>query len=102
MLNIKGAALVVAVIFASAASASAQDRCVNKAGEGQGTSRDPAMFAAYLQVLQSTNFAMSTGWAASNKKIGEAPGYTVTKLTSRCVAGGAGQICRIQATLCKN
>lgn len=95
------AVAAAAIVFvASAGSASAQ--CVNKAGEGTGNSKDAAMFQAYEAVLQATNWGMWSAWMASSQKVGVAPGYTVSKLSSKCTAGGLGQVCRVQATLCKN
>lgn len=94
------AAASAIVVFASAGSASAQ--CVNKAGEGTGNSKDSAMFQAYEAVLQATDWGMWSVWMASSQKVGVAPGYTVSKLSSKCAPGGIGQTCRVQATLCKN
>lgn len=94
------AVAAAAIVFASAGAASAQ--CVNKAGEGTGNSKDAAMFQAYEAVLQATDWGMWSVWMASSQKVGVAPGYTVSKLSSKCSAGGIGQVCRVQATLCKN
>lgn len=94
------AAAAAVVLIAGAGSASAQ--CVNKAGEGTGGSKDAAMFQAYEAVLQATDWGMWSKWMASSQKVGVAPGYTVSKLTSKCSAGGIGQVCRVQATLCRN
>ena len=93
-------AMAAGSLLASASAASAQG-CVNKAGEGTGSGRDAAMFQAYEAVLQATDWGMWSQWMASSQKIGVAPGYRVSKLTSKCSAGGLGQNCRVQATLCK-
>ena len=92
-------AVAAAVVACGATSASAQ--CVNKAGEGTGASKDAAMFQAYEAVLQATDWGMWSKWMATSQKVGVAPGYQVSKLTSKCTAGGIGQSCRVQATLCK-
>ena len=93
-------AVVSAFSLAAAGSAGAQT-CVNKAGEGTGSSKDAAMFQAYEAVLQATDWGMWSQWMASSQKIGVAPGYKVSKLSSKCQAGGLGQVCRVQATLCR-
>ena len=102
MLKISGlaAAAAVAALVAGAGSASAQG-CINKAGEGTGGSRESAMFQAYEAILQATDWGMWASWMATSQKVGVAPGYKVSKLSSRCSAGGMGQTCRVYATLCK-
>jgi hypothetical protein len=102
MLKLKVAAVAVAAaaLVAGAAGANAQT-CVNKAGEGTGGSKDAAMFQAYEAVLQATDWGMWSQWMASSQKVGVAPGYKVSKLSSSCKAGGLGQTCRVQATLCR-
>ena len=97
--NAIAVALAIGVALAGASGASAQ--CVNKAGEGTGASKDAAMFQAYEAVLQATDWGMWSKWMATSQKVGVAPGYQVSKLTSKCTAGGIGQSCRVQATLCK-
>lgn len=85
------------VVGATAASA----ECVNKAGEGTGGNRENAMFQAWEAVLQATSWGSWTQWITGGGKVGTAPGYKVSKVSSRCSAGGLGQVCRMQATLCK-
>lgn len=92
-------ALVAGAVAMGATSASAQ--CVNKAGEGTGGNKDNAMFQAWEAVLQATSWPMWSAWMAGGGKVGAAPGYKVSKVSSRCTAGGIGQVCRVQATLCK-
>ena len=103
--KVLAAAIVAAgIAFASVPAAEAQKAggaCVNKAGEGTGSSKDAAMFQAWEAVLQATDWGMWTGWMATSMKVGEAPGYKVSNLKSSCSAGGMGQVCRVQATLCQ-
>jgi hypothetical protein len=101
MSKIKAASLALAAgaLFAGTSAASAQ--CVNKAGEGTGGNKDAAMFQAYEAVLQATDWGSWAQWMASSQKVGVAPGYKVSKLSSRCQPGGIGQTCRVQATLCR-
>lgn len=98
-LKIAAIALAAGALVAGASSANAQ-QCVNKAGEGTGGNKDAAMFQAYEAILQATSWPMWSQWMASSQKVGVAPGYNVSKLSSKCSAGGMGQVCRVQATLC--
>lgn len=99
MSKIKLVTIAAAALFAAASGASAQS-CVNKAGEGTGGNKDSAMFQAYEAILQATSWPMWSQWMATSQKVGVAPGYTVSKLSSKCSPGGLGQTCRVQATLC--
>lgn len=92
-------AMVAGTFVIGATAANAQ--CVNKAGEGTGGNRDNAMFQAWEAVLQATDWGSWTVWISGGGKVGTAPNYKVSKLSSRCSAGGLGQVCRVQATLCK-
>jgi hypothetical protein len=84
-----------------AATAPAQAACINKAGEGTNTTVDGAKFQAYEAVLQATDWGMWSQWMASSQKVGVAPGYQVKNVKANCKAGGLGQTCIVQATLCK-
>ena len=101
MLKLKAIAIAVAAGTLAMGATSASAQCVNKAGEGTGGNKDSAMFQAYEAVLQATNWGMWSAWMATSQKVGVAPGYTVSKLSSKCTPGGLGQTCRVQATLCK-
>ena len=95
--------VVPALAFAGAllvASAAADAACVRKGGKGTGGSRDSAMFQAWEAVLQATSWGSWAGFMTSGMKVGTAPGYKVSNLKSSCSAGGLGQTCIIQATLC--
>ena len=74
--------------------------CVNKAASGTNVTRDGAMFQAWEAVLQATSWGSWGSFMTSGMKVGSAPGYKVSGLTSRCSPGGLGQTCIIQATLC--
>ena len=75
--------------------------CVNKAGQGTNSTQDGAKFQAWEAVLQATDWGAWATWMNSGAKVGTAPGYTVSKVSFRCKAGGIGQECVGQATLCK-
>jgi hypothetical protein len=90
----------VATLLALGGTASAQT-CVEKAAEGTGPTRDLAMRAAYDAALRAVDPQLGQRWSAGNMRIGEAPGYTVQKLTTKCAAGGSGQICRVEIIVCR-
>lgn len=76
--------------------------CVNKAGQGTGSTDDNARFQAWEAVLQATSWSSWASWMSSANVIGHAPGYQVKNLRQRCRAGGGlGRECTIQATLCQ-
>lgn len=101
MSRTKAAAIALATGFLLAGASGASAQCVNKAGEGTGGNKDSAMFQAYEAILQATSWPMWSQWMATSQKVGTAPGYTVSKMSSKCSAGGLGQVCRVQATLCR-
>ncbi len=90
-----------AVAPMAAAQGKAGATCVKKAGEGTGSSKDGALFQAWEAVLQATDWGSWASFMASGAKIGTAPGYKVSKVGQKCSPGGLGQVCRMQATLCK-
>lgn len=100
MRNLTKLAVLAAAAIAAASSADAAS-CVNKAGEGTGSTKDAAVFQGYEAVLQATDWGMWGQWMSSGAKVGTAPGYKVSNVKSSCTAGGLGQTCRVQATLCK-
>ena len=84
-----------------AAGAVAHAACVNKAGKGTGGNDESAKFQAWEAVLQGTDWGMWAQWMASSQKVGEAPGYKVSNVRTRCTAGGAlGRECVMQGKLC--
>jgi hypothetical protein len=98
----KFARLFVAAGVLVAAGAVAQAQCVSKAGKGTGGYNDSAKFQAWEAVLQATDWGSWASWMASSQKVGEAPGYKVSSLKSRCAAGGwLGRECVVGAKLCK-
>jgi len=97
---------VIAAVGASAlivaASAPADARtCINKAGQGTNTTEEGAKFQAYEAILQATDWGMWANWMVTSQKIGQAPGYTVSRVRFKCQPGGLGSTCVGQATLCK-
>lgn len=83
-------------------AATASVACVTKAGEGTAMTAEGAKFQAYEAILQATNWGSWASWMASSQKIGEAPGYKVSKVKYKCSQGtGLGATCIVRATLCK-
>jgi hypothetical protein len=95
--------LLLAATAVVAAAAVAQAECVTKAGKGTGGTDDSAKFQAWEAVLQATDWTSWGAWmVSSTTTIGQAPGYRVTNVKTKCEAGGMlGRQCRIQAKLCK-
>jgi hypothetical protein len=93
-------AVAVAVVTAAASPAFAQE-CYERAGEGTAPTRDEALRLAYEATLKATDQRLWQTWSAGARRVGDAPGWTVRKMTSNCAAGGAGQTCRIMVTLCR-
>ena len=102
MPNLKSIALAFAVSLTAGSGGALAQACFDKAAEGTGPSRDAAMRQAYAAVLQATDPQLLRAWTAASQRVGEAPGYTVRKLTSKCAQGGAGQSCRVEVNICKN
>lgn len=91
-----------ASLVLGAASPVLAKSCIQKAGQGTNTTEDGAKFQAYEAILQATDWGMWATWMASSQKIGEAPGYAVSRVRFKCQKGtGLGSTCVGQATLCK-
>jgi hypothetical protein len=93
--------LAAAALMLSLGSTAQAATCVNKAGEGTNTTEDGAKSQAYEAILQATDWGMWAAWMAAGQKIGDAPGYKVSKVKFKCTKGGLGSNCVGQATLCK-
>lgn len=94
-------ALSAATPAAAQAKAKAGGSCVSKAGEGTNSTVDGAKFQAWEAVLQATDWGVWSAMMASGQKVGNAPGMKVSNLKSSCKPGGLGQVCIVQATLCR-
>jgi hypothetical protein len=96
------AAVVLLSVASTGAFAQAKGgACVNKAGEGTNSTVDGAKFQAWEAVLQATDWGVWGAMMSSKQAVGNAPGMTVKNLKSTCKAGGLGQVCVVQATLCR-
>ena len=85
----------------SSVPAMAQSGCVRKAGEGTNSTLDGAKFQAWEAVLQATDWGIWSAMMATKQEIGVAPGMSVSNLRANCKPGGLGQVCVVQATLCR-
>lgn len=104
---VKAAALASMAAFVAGADVSpaeaqkAKQVCTNKAGQGTNTTVDGAKFQAWEAVLQAYDWSVWGAMMASKQQVGHAPGVAVRNLKSRCNPGGLGQICVVQASLCR-
>ncbi len=94
-------AIAVAALAIAAPSSAFAQECYDKAGEATASSRDEALKLAYEAALKATDQRLWQSWLAGGRRIGDAPGWTIRKMTSQCSAGGAGQNCRVMVTLCR-
>ena len=96
-----GAGLAAGILMLAPAAGHAAT-CQVKAGQGTGSTDDAAKFQAWEAVLQATDWGSWSAFMAGGMKIGSAPGYQVSGLRQKCVAGGGlGRECTMQAKLCK-
>jgi hypothetical protein len=95
------AAVLAALATVPASAQKAGGTCVNKAGEGTNSTVEGAKFQAWEAVLQATDWSVWGAMMSSKQEVGNAPGMKVSKLRSSCKAGGLGQTCVVQATLCR-
>jgi hypothetical protein len=91
----------LALMLVSAAGAGAQAACITKGGKGTGGSAESARFQAWEAVLQATDWGSWAMFMAGGGKVPTAPGYKVSGVKSRCKPGELGQVCVMQARLCK-
>ena len=95
------ALLAAGLLLVTSASGHAAT-CIVKAGQGTGSTDDSARFQAWEAVLQATDWGSWSSFMAGGMKIGSAPGYKVSNVKTKCVAGGGlGRECIMQAKLCK-
>jgi hypothetical protein len=95
------AVLAMAGIAAGATGAVAQ-ACVETIGEAAAPDRMTAQRQAYEAMLRGADENLWRQWLARSQRIGEAPGWTVRKLTSSCTPRGSVTQCRVSGILCRN
>jgi hypothetical protein len=95
-------AAATAALFAfTVPDAHAAGECYKKAGEGTNSTVEGAKFQAWEAVLQATDWGIWSAMMSTKQEVGVAPGMTVSNLRSSCKPGGIGQLCVVQATLCR-
>jgi hypothetical protein len=101
LLQVSAAALLLSLASTGVHAQAKGGTCINKAGEGTNSTVEGAKFQAWEAVLQATDWGIWSAMMASKQEVGNAPGMTVKNLRSSCKAGGLGQVCIVQATLCR-
>jgi hypothetical protein len=96
-----GLPLLVLTALPIAGGANAAPGCITKAGKGTAGSVDGARFQAWEAVLQATDWGSWAAFMAGGGKVPTAPGYRVSGVKASCRPGGIGQVCVMQARLCK-
>ncbi len=88
------------VLCATGTGASAQE-CSEMIGEASAPTREAALSQAFEGVLQAKDQRSWQAWRSGSRKVGDAPGYVVRKLSSQCTPSRAGQSCRVAVLLCR-
>jgi hypothetical protein len=102
--KIAGFALALAMAGASGAAAQAPgsgDRCPTRAADATAESRDAAMRLGYEISLQAFDPRLAKTWIARGSRVGEAPGYTVRRLVTKCQPRGRQHSCYVEVSLCR-
>jgi len=94
------AAAAVAMLVCGVTGAAAQG-CVESVGEASAPTRDVAVRIAYESMLRRTGDATWRQWLSRGQRIGDAPGFTIRKLTTNCTPRSSPISCRVTATLCR-
>ena len=89
------------LMLAAGTTGAAAQACQEGIGEAGAPDRGTALVQAYDAMLRGVDQAAWRQWQARGQRIGEAPGFTVRKLTTNCSPRGAGSFCRVQAVLCR-
>ena len=96
-----GLLLAGGTVASAQVGAPSQRGCQHHIGEASGATRETALQLAYEGVLEAVDPSTRRTWIARGRRIGEAPGYEVRKISSKCAARGAGQSCTIDALICR-
>lgn len=97
------AALAAAVLqpLPALAQQTSAERCQVRAADATADSREEAIRVGYEVALEAIDPRMAKAWAARNGRIGEAPGYHVSRLTTRCTPAGRRYRCYVEIRLCR-
>lgn len=99
--SIGSAVAIGLMVLAASVTGAAAQGCVQSIGEAAAGNRDAALRQAYEAMLRGAGEAVWRSWLASSQRIGEAPGYSVSKMTTNCSPRGGGTFCRVSAVLCR-
>ena len=109
MLSSAGMPAVIAAVlllaggtFATAQGVGPAAKCPVHAGEASAPSRDAALRQAFEAVVLATDPKIWKAWTARGRILGDAPGYQVTRLTTKCTPRGSNLVCLVEATMCKS
>jgi hypothetical protein len=94
------------VVLASGSDGFAQqtpraDRCETLAAKAEDTSRETALEEAWEAILEVADPKARRIWDDRGMRVGEAPGFQVTRIVTRCSQIRGGYTCQIEATLCR-
>ncbi len=99
-----GIALVLVLAGASGTAAQAPgsgERCPTRAADATAESREAAMRLGYEISLQAFDPRLARKWVERGRRVGEAPGYTVRRLVTKCQPRGRQHSCYVEVTLCR-
>ena len=102
----KLAGIAMGVMLAGANAVYAQapgsgERCPLRAADATAESRESAMRLGYEIALQAFDARLAKTWADRGRRVGEAPGYTVRRLVTKCQPRGRQHSCYVEVTLCR-
>jgi hypothetical protein len=96
-----GALLAAGSTAALAQAGGPRERCQSHAGIAEASSRDAALRLAWEAILETSDPRSRRIWAERGQRIGDAPGFNVTRIVTRCTPRGRGYSCQIDTTLCR-
>lgn len=94
------------LVMASGMDALAQQtsrtsRCETLAAKSEDTSREVALEEAWEALLEAVDPRARRTWDDYDMRVGEAPGFQVTRIVTKCSQIRNGYACQIESTLCR-
>ncbi len=77
------------------------NKCETLAAKAEDTSRETALEEAWEAILEVADPRSRRIWDDRNMRVGEAPGFQVTRIVTKCSQIRNGYACQIEATLCR-
>lgn len=96
-----GALLTAGGTVACAQAGGPRQKCEIHAGIAEAASRDAALRLAWEAILETSDPRARRVWSERGQRIGDAPGFNVTRIVTRCTQRGRGYSCQIDTTLCR-